>query len=277
MLKGRIIKNISNSYVVKVDDNYYDCKARGKFRNLKETPLVGDLVTIDEENNYILKIEPRKNALNRPHVSNIDIALIVTSLKKPDISLNLLDKEIVSIILENIKPCICFTKLDLLDKKELKELTKLRDYYENIGIKTFTNANLKELKKFLMHKYVVLTGQTGAGKSSLINMLDNTKNIQVDTISEALGRGKHTTRHTEFYQIKDIYIADTPGFSSLLLDKYTDLEIKNTFSEFKDATCKYRDCWHLKEDGCQIKEKVAKKEILESRYRNYISFLKEVK
>ena len=277
MLKGRIIKNISNLYVIKVDNDLYECMPRGKFRNLKLTPLVGDIVEFDEENNYILNILPRNNKLERPSISNIDIALIITSLKKPDLSLNLLDKQISNIILEHIEPVICFTKLDLLSKEELKEFHKIKSYYESINIKIFTNDNLKPLIKYLKNKYVVLTGQTGSGKSSLINKLDNTKNLETNNISEALGRGKHTTRHTEYYLIKDIYIADTPGFSSLDLKNYSKEDIKNSFLEFSNYTCKYRDCNHIKEDGCNIIKAVTDKEILKSRYDNYCSFIGGIK
>ncbi len=274
MLKGKIIKNISNSYTVLANDNLYDCKARGKFREMKLTPLVGDNVLFDEVNNYILSIEPRKNELMRPHVSNIDVALIVTSLKKPEISLNLLDKEISSIILANILPVICFTKIDLASAKELKELDNLQNYYNKIGIKTFRNDNLNGLVKYLKGKYVVLTGQTGAGKSSLINKIDPTKNLNIGEISEALNRGKHTTRHTEFHEVANIFIADTPGFSSLDLTKYSNEEIRNSFAEFKNHNCEFKNCTHILEQNCSIKEKLKKKEILPSRYDNYCNFIK---
>ena len=277
MLKGRIIKNISNLYVVKVGNDLYECTPRGKFRNLKLTPMVGDIVEFDEKKLYLINILPRTNSLTRPSISNIDIALIITSLKQPDLSFNLLDKQISNIILEHIEPVICFTKLDLLSKEELKEFHKIKTYYESIKIKVFTNDNLKPLLKYLKNKYVVLTGQTGAGKSSLINKLDNTKNLETNNISEALGRGKHTTRHTEYYLIKDIYIADTPGFSALDLKNYTKEDIKKTFTEFNNYTCKYRDCNHLKEDGCNIIKAVKNNEILSSRYDNYCSFIGGIK
>ncbi len=276
MLKGRIIKNISDIYTVKANDTLYECKARGKFRNLKLTPLVGDIVEFNELENYILTILPRSNYLERPSISNINIALIVTSLKKPDLSLNLLDKEISSIILANIEPVICFTKLDLGTKEDLKELKKLTKYYEKIGIKVFNNQNLPKLIKYLKGKYVVLTGQTGAGKSSLINKIEPTKNIKVGQISEALNRGKHTTRHTEFHNIKDIYIADTPGFSALDLTKYSLEEIKESFKEFQNISCEYKDCKHLKEQNCGVKKEVMKGHILQSRYDNYLNFIKKV-
>ncbi len=273
MLKGRIIKNISNSYVVKTKDKDYTCIPRGKFREIGLTPLVGDIVEIDEENNYILKIDERKNELDRPRISNIDYALIVTSMKKPDISLNLLDKEISSIILAGITPIICFTKIDLINVEEKKELEKLIRYYKSIGIETFTNDFLAPLKEYLKGHYIVLTGQTGAGKSSLINRLDPTKHIEVGEISIALGRGRHTTRHTEFHEVDNFYIADTPGFSSLDLSKYSKEEIRDSFLEFRAFECEYRDCMHLKEKNCEVKARVNEGTILKSRYENYCNFI----
>lgn len=274
MLTGRIIKNISNDYTVLSENKLYVCKARGKFRDLGLTPLVGDIVSFDEENSYILSIDDRINELVRPSISNVDIALIITSLKKPDLSLNLLDKEISSIILSNIEPVICFTKLDLITKEDLKELKKLTKYYESIGIKVFKNNKLKKLIKYLKGKYVVLTGQTGAGKSSLINRIEPNKNIKVGEISDALGRGKHTTRHTEFYEVKNIYFADTPGFSSLDLSKYSKEEIRDSFFEFKNQDCEFKNCMHTKENNCEVKKKLEKNIILNSRYENYLNFIK---
>ena len=274
MKQGRIIKNISNLYTVTADNKFYNCHPRGKFRNLGLTPLVGDKVLFDPESLSITEILPRQNELERPRISNVDIALIVTSLKKPDLSLNLLDKELTCIILANIEPVICFTKLDLINQTELNELNKLRKYYESINIKTFTNLELKPLTTYLNHKYVVLTGQSGAGKSSLINKLDKTKNLFEGEISKSLGRGKHTTRHTEYYMIKNINIADTPGFSSLDLSSYSKEEIKHSFKEFENYSCLYRNCNHLKEDECAIKEAVLNGQILSFRYDNYCSFMK---
>lgn len=273
MLTGRIVKNISNTYVVKTKDKEYACTPRGKFRKNGLTPLVGDNVEFDEINKYILNILPRSNELERPSISNIDFALIVTSLKKPDLSLHLLDKEICSILLSNIKPIICFTKLDLINDAEKEELNQIIKYYTKIGIPVFSNTTIEPLKEYLKGKYIVLTGQTGAGKSSLINKLDSSKNIKVGEISLALGRGKHTTRHTEFHQIKDFYIADTPGFSSLDLSKYNKEAIRDSFLEFNNVECEYRDCMHLKEQNCEVKRQVEKGLILKSRYENYCNFI----
>lgn len=275
MLKGKIVKNISNLYTVTSNSKEYNCHPRGKFRDLKLTPLVGDIVTFDEINNYILEILPRRNELSRPKISNVDIALIVTSLKTPDLSLNLLDKEISSIILSKIEPVICFTKIDLINQDEKKKLDELQKYYTKIGIKNFTSENIPDLIQYLKDKYVVLTGQTGAGKSSLINKIAPEKNLKISPISKALGRGVHTTRHTEIHEVKGIYIADTPGFSSLDLTNFTNEEIRSSFWEFNNCHCEYKDCMHLKELNCEVKKLVSESVILQSRYNNYCKFIEE--
>lgn len=274
MLKGMIVKNISDTYTVKVDQHFYDCKARGKFRNTGLTPLVGDVVLFDSENHYILEIGERKNELVRPSISNVDVALIIISVKKPDLSLHLLDKQISSISLEKIEPVLCFTKLDLCDSKELKELKKIMRYYKKIGYQIFTNLKLKPLLKYLKKKTVVLTGQTGAGKSSLLNQIDSKLDLKTGEISDALGRGRHTTRHTEFFFVHDILIADTPGFSALDLNQYSKEEIRDSFVEFQKYSCEFKNCMHLKEKNCEIKKAVEKGYILKSRYENYCNFVK---
>lgn len=274
MLTGMIIKNISDTYTVKAGNKLYDCKARGKFRKDGLTPLVGDIVEFDLENLYIITINSRKNELTRPSISNVDIALIITSVKKPDLSLYLLDKEITSILLEHIEPVICFTKLDMLNKEEKKELQKIMKYYKKLGYQVFTNQKLKPLIKYLKNKTVVLTGQTGAGKSSLLNKIDDKLNLKTGEISDALGRGRHTTRHTEFFLVKNMLIADTPGFSALDLDKYEKVEIRDSFVEFSKYSCEFKNCMHVKENNCEIKIQVKKGSILPSRYENYCNFIK---
>ncbi len=275
-MNGKIVKIISNLFTVSDGINLYDCKARGKFRNDSITPLVGDIVTFDKENNIILDIMPRKNSLNRPLIANVDSALIVTSVKKPDISLTLLDKQILLCDVNNIEPIIVFTKLDLLSSKEKSEIKKIIKYYKSIGIKVTTNQKLNSLRKLIKKKTLVLTGQTGAGKSTLLNKLDKNLNLKTDEISEALGRGKHTTRHVELFEFKDSLIADTPGFSSLEIngvDKYT---LKDYFIEFKKYKCDFKDCSHTNEQKCSIKDAVKENKILNSRYENYIRFMREL-
>ena len=272
-MQGKIIKNISNDYTVLTNNKLYVCKSRGKFRNLNITPLVGDIVEFDEINNYILDIKPRKNELLRPPVSNIDQAVIITSVKDPNLDLNLLDKLIAIIEFHNIKPIICFTKLDLLEKVE--EINNIIDYYKKIGYQVFINTDLENIRKIFKDKITVFTGQSGAGKSTLMNNIDTSLNIKTNQISYALGRGKHTTRHVELIPLYDGLVADTPGFSSLNFYDMKASDIRDNFIEFENYKehCKYRDCMHNKEDECAIKEAVKNNEILKSRYENYIHFI----
>lgn len=275
-MEGRIIKNISNDYVVKVDNKLYTCKPRGKFRISNLTPLVGDIVEIDNNNNYIIDIKKRKNSLIRPSVSNIDKAIIVTSVK-PKLDTNLLDKLLVLTMYNNIEPVICFTKLDLLNLEELKEINSIINYYESIGYVTVKNTQIDKIKSILKNNLSVFVGQSGAGKSSLLNKLDSKLELKTNEISKALGRGKHTTRHVELFEVCEGLVVDTPGFSSLDLSSLSNMDIRDNMKEMFDNLdkCKYRDCMHYKEDGCYVKSLVNDNVIMKSRYENYISFLRK--
>ena len=276
-MQGRIVKQISNDYTVFSDGKIYVCKSRGKFRNLKITPLVGDLVEFNPEDCYILNVLERKNELIRPSVSNIDQVFIVTSVKRPDFSTVLLDKLLMVVEYHNIVPVLVFTKIDLLDKEELQEFEQYKKYYEKIGYSCFKNTEVDEIKKLFLEKITVFTGQSGAGKSTLLNKIDSRLHLETNEISDALGRGKHTTRHTELLFIEDGWVADTPGFSSLSLQTMTPIEIRDNFVDFNlfRDECKYRDCMHDKEDNCIIKEKVDEGFLLKSRYENYLKFIHE--
>ena len=276
-MNGKITRIISNLYTVKVGEELYGCRARGRFRKDGISPIVGDNVIIDPEENYILEILPRTNQLDRPVIANVDMAFIVTSTKKPNLDLILLDKLISVVTFNDIEPVIILTKTDLLVREEEIEYVKnLKNYYEMIGIKVFYNTEVTEIKKIVKNKLVVLAGQTGAGKSSLLNRIDDNLDIKTDEISEALGRGKHTTRHVELYEIGEGLIADTPGFSALDLKDMDKMQLKDSFIEFANYDCKFRDCLHNKESNCGVKEAVENKQILKSRYDNYLAFLKEL-
>lgn len=274
-MEGKIIKIISNDYTVLSNNSNYVCKSRGKFRNVNITPLVGDEVVFDELNNYILEVKKRKNELLRPPVSNIDNALIITNVK-PTFNTNLLDKLLCIVEFNNIKPIICFTKLDLLNEEELNDIKKYMDYYKKIGYEVYDNRNIVEIRKIFKNKITVLTGQSGAGKSTLLNKIDPKLNLKTDEISVALGRGKHTTRHVELLEIEDGLVADTPGFSSLDFIGMTNEDIRDNFIEFNlyKEGCKYRDCMHLNEDECGIK---SNPNIIKSRYDNYKNFVQNNK
>lgn len=274
-MEGIIIKNQSNDYTVRTKKGIYVCKPRGKFRQEKLTPLVGDNVVIDDINRYLLEIKPRKNALIRPSIANVDICIIATSVKEPNFDSNLLDKLLTIISYNNITPIICLTKMDLLNEQEDYEIRKKIVYYQNIGYEVVENNDTKKIKKLIEGKTVVLAGQSGAGKSSLLNRLDKTLDLQTNEISKALGRGKHTTRCVTLYEIEDSLIADTPGFSSVDFRGMTKIDIRDNMKEMFDnlEKCKYRDCMHIKEDDCEIKRLVEQNKILLSRYENYKSFI----
>ena len=274
---GKIIKIVSNTYTIKYENKILDCKARGKFRFNKVSPLVGDQVEFSEEESCITNILKRDNYLDRPSIANVDAALILTSVKKPDLSLNLLDKLILVIRSKDIEPVICVSKFDLASSKEKSSFKKIFKYYQSIGIKVFFNKDLKKIRKYLKGKTVVLTGQTGAGKSTLLNKLDKKLNLETKPISEALGRGVHTTRHTEIHEIKGVYFADTPGFSSIDLKEITKEDMIHGFPEFLNYSCEFKNCSHTNEKTCEVKKAVEKGIILESRYENYMLFLKELK
>lgn len=270
-MEGTIIKILSNLYTVEFDGINYECRARGKFRKDKLTPRVGDKVIIDTKNNYILEILERKNVFDRPMIANIDAAIIVTSVRKPDLSLTLLDKQLTIISSKKVEPIIVLTKLDLLKRHEKSALNRIIKYYKSIGIPVLTNKDINKITKLIKNKTVVLTGQTGAGKSTLLNKMDKNLNLETGEISEALGRGKHTTRHVELFAYKTSLIADTPGFSALDIEDLTLDELKSTFPEFK-VKCKFKDCNHIKEDGCAVIRLVDNNKILLSRYENYLKF-----
>lgn len=274
-MEGIIIKNQSNDYTVRTKNGIYVCKPRGKFRIDGITPLVGDIVTIDDINKYILEIKPRKNSLIRPSITNVDIAIIATSVKEPNFDSNLLDKLLTIIEYNNITPIICLTKTDLLNEEETKKIKYIMSYYKKIGYTIVENTDVKEIKNLIKGKTIVLAGQSGAGKSSLINKLDKNLDLQTNEISKALGRGKHTTRCVTLYDVEGGLIADTPGFSSVDFLGMSKLDIRDNMKEMFDnlEKCKYRDCMHIKEDDCEIKRLVTNKEILLSRYENYKSFV----
>ena len=277
-MEGIIIKNISNDYVVNSNNREYVCKASGKIRYNNLTPLVGDIVSFDDKTNYILDIKTRKNSLIRPSVSNIDQAIIVTSVKHPNLDTNLLDRLLTIISYNNIEPIICFTKLDLLDDNELNNINKYIDYYKSIGYRVYINTDIDNIKKIFKGKLTVFTGQSGAGKSSLLNKLDSKLELKTDEISMALGRGKHTTRHVELFEIENGFVVDTPGFSSVDFNYMSKLDIRDNMKEMFDNLdkCKYRDCMHIKEDGCYVKELVNEGRILKNRYDNYVNFINNI-
>ena len=272
-MKGQVVKVISDEFFVKINDEIISCKERGKLRNLKTLPLVGDFVLIDEKKRVIEEILPRKNMIIRPMVANIDQAFVITSFKYPNFSTNLLDKLLVQLEINHIKPVICLTKRDLLTDLEYKKYQSIVTYYEKIGYDVVLNTDILKIKKLLKNKVTVFTGQTGAGKSTLLNNLFPELNLKTGEVSLALGRGKHTTRHIEILDIGNIRVLDTPGFSALSFSNYEKKEVRDAFLEFKNYPCPFKDCMHDSEINCEIKRKVQSNDILLSRYENYLKFI----
>ena len=256
-MRGQIVKISSDLCFVSAEEHIYPCKCRGLFRKEHITPVVGDYVLFSKEKKLIEKILDRKNVFQRPKVSNIDQAFLITSLKKPDFSLNLLDKFIVLMEINHVKPIICITKRDLVNDNEFKEYDEILDYYKEIGYEVVFNTELDKLKEMLSNKTSVFTGQTGAGKSTLLNKLNPDWDLETGEISHALGRGKHTTRVVELFEFIN----------------YSKEDIKNAFVEFKLYPCPFKDCTHTNEKECVVKKEVLANNILESRYHNYLNFI----
>ena len=276
-MQGQIVKIVSDLHYVSCNGNLYPCKCRGIFRKEHIFPLVGDYVLFNIDKKLIEKILPRKNEFSRPKVSNIDQAFIVTSLIKPDFSLNLLDKLLVTMELHNVEPIICITKEDLASDLQLEYFRNILNYYSKIGYKVVSNTDVCKIKTLLCNKTSVFVGQTGAGKSTLLNKLNPQLNLDTDEISIALGRGKHTTRVVSLFEMFGGKIMDTPGFSALDFSNYSKEDIRDSFVEFSSYRCSYGDCMHTRGDDCAVKINDLNNNILESRYKNYLSFIEEAK
>ncbi|MGF0094863.1 ribosome small subunit-dependent GTPase A [Peptoniphilus sp. SGI.035] len=276
---GKIIKLTGGFYYIKSGDKIFETRARGNFRHSKVEPIVGDDVEFKQEEKtlgYIEKVYPRKNMLTRPKVSNVDLALIVIPVMDPKYNLVIIDKTIIQAEYEGIDVAIVVNKSDL-DEESAKELAKI---YKNSGFDTFMisdkDDSIKSLREYLRGKTVALCGVSGAGKSTITSRILD-KDVEIGKVSEKTKRGKHTTRHTEILYNEDIYIFDTPGFSSLSL-KISEDDLKNFFREFKNFTsCKFNNCNHIKEPKCAVKDAVDKGEIEKSRYENYLYIYNELK
>ena len=270
-MRGLIIKIISGDYFVKTDTETIKCKPLGVFRHKKLTPKVGDIVEVKD--NTIIEVQKRKNELIRPVVANVDKVIIVTSLVEPDLNLHLMDRIISQAEYNNIEIILVFSKADLV---KLEDYNNIFAYYKKIGYKVYLSPNdYESIKTEINNNVCVVAGQSGVGKSTLINLFDDFK-IKTDEISKALGRGKHTTRCSELLPVGSGYIADTPGFGTVDLDMDL-VSLSQTFVEFFECKCKFNPCLHLNEPQCSVKQKVENNEILKSRYDNYLDFVKEIK
>ncbi len=283
-LEGTIIKGIGGFYYVEVADVIYECKARGIFRKNKISPLPGDRVMFtvnDGAENTVDEILPRRNVLQRPPIANIDRLFIVISTCEPKPNTLVVDKMIAIAEKHDIEPVIVITKNDLADSAELSEIYSLAGF-ETIVTSAQTGEGVDRIRELILGHISAFAGNSGVGKSSLLNKLDASLELKTGEISDKLGRGRHTTRHVELLKLCGGFVADTPGFSSLDFqnaEKILKDELPFCFREFKDylGQCKFSSCSHTSDKGCKITEAVNENKIHPSRHNNYVTMYNEVK
>lgn len=283
MATGTIVKGIGGFYYISTSDGVYECRARGRFRKDKITPLVGDFAEIsilDEKNKKgsLDNIFERRNLLIRPRVSNVDQAVIVFAAKSPDMNVDLLDKFIILVEEQNLDVVICINKIDLDVEENYKSVQSI---YENAGYKVVPisaekSINMDLLQETLMDKISVFAGPSGVGKSSLLNTISPELKLNTGVLSTKIDRGKHTTRHAELMKIfHNTFIVDSPGFTSLFLTHIKPEELKQYFREFEGYTCRFNGCNHVNEPDCGVKEAVGKT-IASVRYERYVTIFNEL-
>lgn len=286
MLNGTIIKGIGGFYYIDTENGVYECRARGIFRKEKLKPTVGDFVKIsvlDEKNKKgsLDVIEPRKNMLIRPRVSNVEQAIIVFAAVSPDINIDLLDRFLILVAEQKLDVIICINKIDLDTDKKYENI---KNMYEKSGYKVIClsaekGIGIDELKSNLKNKISVFAGPSGVGKSSLINSISPNLQLKTGEISAKIERGKHTTRHAELMQIEEnSYIVDSPGFTSLFLEHIPAEELQYYFKEFEPylSGCRYTGCSHIHEPECAVKEQIGEN-IQTERYERYVNLYNELR
>lgn len=282
--EGIILKGIGGFYYVETDEGVFECKAKGKFRSKKISPVAGDRVSvtvINDKDNTIDEIFDRKNCLKRPPVANIDKLIIVVSSVRPKPNTLIIDKMTVLAEKNNIEPVIVITKTDLHFDEELVNI------YRSAGYRVYTfstcdRSELDSIKNELKGCISAFTGNSGVGKSTLINALNGELNLETGEISDKLGRGRHTTRQAEIFHVAESLVIDTAGFSSIDFTAdnliFAD-ELQHLFREFGEVIgeCRFTGCNHLGDKGCRVCELVENGTISKSRYESYISMFNETK
>ena len=286
-MQGKIIRGIAGFYYVHIHGKgIIECKAKGVFRNKKVKPLVGDnveLEILDEDNKTgnITEILPRKNSLIRPAVANVDQAVVIFAASFPKPNLNLLDRFLLMMQMQDVPTVICINKIDDTDNSETDRIV---DNYKNSGCNvyrtsTVTGEGIEEFGKCLKGKTSVLAGPSGVGKSSVMNCLFPEADMATGEISEKIKRGKHTTRHSELFCLADdVYVMDTPGFTSLNLPDVEKEDLKKFYPEFDEYRdqCRFLGCVHINEPDCAVKSAVEEDRISSGRYENYKQFYEEI-
>lgn len=281
-MEGIIIKGIGGFYYIKTDEGIIECKARGKFRYNSLKPMVGDRVTIKVENGkgVIEDIHERSSELIRPTVANVTQAFVVFAIKNPDINLDLLNRFLTLCEYNDIHAVVCLNKEDLCTEEEKENLKELINDigYEVLFINAKEGKGFDALKERLEHNITVLCGPSGAGKSTLLNSFIDREHMETGSVSGKIGRGKHTTRHSELIDVDNGYLVDTPGFTTLDVTFIDRDSLKYCFPEFNDYNnlCKFNGCNHYKEPKCAVKEAVEEGKINKLRYDFYIKTLEEI-
>lgn len=282
MTKGRIVHAISGFYDVDLPNRgLVRTKPRGIFRKKGQSPLVGDWVEVAEEDEAtITQIYPRENSLVRPPLANVDKGILVMSAKEPDFSPYLLDRFIIYLAEKRIETVVLVTKMDLLGKEEEKELQNLLSGYRSLGYTVLTNQTneLADFLKNLSNEWLLLMGQSGVGKSTMLNHLMPNLQLETGDISQVLNRGRHTTRAVTVYPYQDVWLADTPGFSSLQLPYMEKEDLAHYFVEWRNlaGSCKYQPCTHTHEPHCAVKAFCQENSFYQARYDRYLKCLEEI-
>ncbi len=291
MVQGTIIKGIAGFYYVEANQTIYECKARGKFRKDNIIPVIGDnvLITLSTAENstdkyqtaMIEDILDRKNSLVRPPVSNVDQAIVVFSVTYPEIHLDLLDRFLIMIEKENIRPYIVLNKIDEAQEKRYYQIVD--DYskigYEVLCLSAKKEINVELLKEKLKNQTSVFAGPSGVGKSTLLNAIEKGLRLETGAVSDKIKRGKHTTRHVELIPLSiGGFVLDTPGFTSLQLEGIDKDDLRYYFKEFRDfeGQCKFSGCSHIHEPGCSVKKALEQGDLLQQRYDNYIAYYNQL-
>lgn len=287
-MRGKIIRGIAGFYYVHTGENgIYTCKAKGVFRKLQIKPLVGDDVemsVLDEaaKEGNVDQILPRRNTLIRPAVANIDQALVIFAVQRPEPNLNLLDRFLIMMGQQQLPCIICFNKTDIASENEKQWLRSIYEPagYQVVFTSTQDGGGLEQLKALLRGKTSTVAGPSGVGKSSLVNLLQPDIQMATGAISEKIERGRHTTRHSELIRIEqDTYIMDTPGFSSLGLFDLEKEALRYFYPEFDayEGTCRFLGCVHVHEPDCAVKQALEDDRISRQRYENYCQLYEELR
>ncbi len=282
-LKGVIVKGIGGFYYVNTEQGIIECRAKGVFRKMGIVPLVGDVVEIelnnDRKTGVVAEISNRRNVLIRPAVANVSQMMVVVALESPKPNLYVLDKLIASAEFAKLKISLCFNKSDLTTDDTLPDVYK-KAGFNVVSASAADNINIDELKNLLKNEVTVFAGNSGVGKSSLLNRIMDKDMFETGSVSERTERGRHTTRHSELVELPfGGYIIDTPGFSSFELADVTLETLPSLFREFSDylGDCRFLDCRHISEPDCRVREAIARGDIAESRHESYKQLFEEIK